>query len=70
MLKDGKYGFINNLGEVVVPIQYDEIEEFGKKNITWALVKKDGFYGYIDSYGQEIIPTEFESEKEINIISY
>ena len=51
--KDGKWGFINKNGDIVVDIQYDfvtELNEYG-----FAGVKKDGKWGVINSKGEEVI---------------
>lgn len=49
--KDGKYGYINEDGEIVIDFQYDSSADFkdGK-----AFVNKDGNYIYIDKKGNEI----------------
>ncbi len=53
--KDSKVGFINTLGEVVIPIIYE-----GADNLWfyegYAIVAKDGKYGVIDTTGKEVVP--------------
>ena len=54
---EGKYGFINQRGEMVVSLQYDYAESFSDGR---ALVQKNASqYGFIDAHGKEIIPTMF-----------
>lgn len=61
--KDGLYGFVNNTGEVVIPIQY---EMFGSpssekdREIGRKFAKKDGKWGYLDRYGKEVLPIVYD----------
>ncbi len=55
---NGKYGFINTNGEVVINFQYDFAEAFSD---GLALVKKDGKYGFIDKEGKSVIEPHFVS---------
>jgi len=48
--KDGKYGFVNNKGEVVVDFQYDDATE--QNSCGFAAVKKNGKWGSIDINGK------------------
>jgi hypothetical protein len=48
-----KYGFVNHLGEMVVPFIYDYAEGFSD---GLAAVIKDGKYGFIDKNGEVVIP--------------
>lgn len=50
--KDGKYGFINEKGIVVVDYQYEDATEQNKYG--YAAVKKDGKWGCIDSKGKVV----------------
>ena len=50
--KDGKYGFVNEKGIVVVDYQYEDATEQNKYG--YAAVKKDGKWGCIDSKGKVI----------------
>jgi len=49
---DYRYGFINTKGEVVIPMKYNDANDF-KDGL--ALVKFDGRYGFIDAKGEEVI---------------
>ena len=48
--KDGKYGFVNKNGEVVVDYIYDDATE--QNGSGYAGIKKDGKWGNIDSTGK------------------
>lgn len=48
--KSGKYGFINEENEVVIPFEYDGAGAFSE---GFAVVTKFGKYGYIDRYGKD-----------------
>jgi hypothetical protein len=63
---DGKYGFIDKTGEIVIPIVYDEIEEFGDMTTYTSednlfAVKKGENWGFVDINNKTIIPFEYES---------
>ena len=56
--KDGKWGFVNKQGKVVIPIKYDlvyNIGNFRKFGFSegFADVEKDGLCGVIDKQGIE-----------------
>lgn len=51
--KDGKYGFINRAGEVVIDYQYDDATE--QNEYGFAGIKKDGKWGSINSKGEVVI---------------
>ena len=51
--KDGKRGFIDRMGEEVIPLIYDEAWEFSE---GLAVVWNDGLAGYIDTTGEMVIP--------------
>lgn len=53
------FGYMNKMGEVVVPQIYDKTYGFHEDR---ALVVKGSKYGYIDSTGKEIIPIQFPFE--------
>lgn len=67
-----RFGFINKLGEVVIPLKYDEGSYFSD-NI--APVKMNGKWGAIDRSGKEIIlpkydAISYEIDKADNEIQY
>jgi len=47
-----KWGYVNELGEIVIPFQFDECPSGFYKG--FAMAKKDGKYGVIDAEGKEI----------------
>jgi hypothetical protein len=55
--QNGKYGFVNPSGKVVVPIKYDKVIECTK---GIAAVKEKGKWGIVDSAGRMIIKPKFE----------
>lgn len=48
--KDGKYGYINENNQIIIPFVYDEAEAFTE---GFAVVKRYGKYGYVDRYGHD-----------------
>ncbi|MGP1434854.1 MAG: WG repeat-containing protein, partial [Catonella sp.] len=54
----GRHGFINKLGEVVIPLKYDEASGFSE---NMATVKMNGKWGAIDRSGTEIIPLKYDA---------
>lgn len=57
--KDGKYGFANEKGEIVISMIYDEVKIFSA-GIAPAL--KKGFWGFIDKNGNTVIDFKFKGE--------
>lgn len=53
--EDGKYGFIDSLGKVIISPTYDYASKF-EDNL--ALVIMDTLYGYIDKKGEEVISVD------------
>jgi hypothetical protein len=51
--KDGKYGFVDKDGQVVVDYIYDDATE--QNDLGYSAVKKDGLWGSIDSSGKVVI---------------
>lgn len=56
-MQDEKYGFVNQEGEIVIPLIYEEVQSFHN---GYAIVKQDGKYGIIDMQGRLIILIEFD----------
>lgn len=56
--KDGKWGFVNNSGEIVVPCKYDLVTELN--SYGFAGVKQDGKWGVIDEKGKELVVPVYE----------
>lgn len=59
--KDGKYGFVNSKGKVVVEYNYDEVTELNKYG--YAGVKKDGLWGVVNAKGEIIIKPTYNLDK-------
>jgi len=57
--KDGKWGYINSAGEVIVPICYEAISDFDKFGL--AKVRHDGKWGLVDRKGNVILPTVYDA---------
>ena len=64
--KDGRIGFIDMTGKLVIPCQYDWPNSFSEglvvANFSEGLVaaKKYGKMGFIDKTGKEVIPFQYE----------
>lgn len=59
--KDGKWGYIDASGNVVIPIMYDDVNEsIVFKNRPLIGVGKDGKYGFIDWNGKVAIPIIYD----------
>jgi hypothetical protein len=59
--RGGRYGFINEKGEEVVPVIYDELDFFknmGERFIARA--KREGRVGYINEQNEAVIPFIYE----------
>lgn len=55
----GLYGFMNEMGKIVVPCKYTMVFPFDKNG--YAMVVKDGKFGYINKQGDEVIPVKYSS---------
>ena len=55
--RDGKYGFIDNTGQVVIPPKYDLAWDFSE---GLARVSQNGKYGFIDNTGKVVIPLNYD----------
>lgn len=61
---DGKYGYINKAGEVVIPPTYDSYSYFFA---GISIQTKNGLKGCIDTKGNVIIPFEYEDIQPSNM---
>ena len=61
--KDGKYGYINKQGEVVVDYIYDEAKE--QNEYGYASVNKNGKWGAIDQSGKVVQEPMYELKNNI-----
>jgi hypothetical protein len=68
--RDGKYGLINNQGQVVVPFRYDEIHTAYVSGVStgfdtyemvcgYAPVEADGKLGFVNDKGEETVPPTY-----------
>lgn len=58
--KDGKYGYINMKGRMVIPFKYKKAYPFSENGLAFV-VNDDDLGGYIDQYGEFVIPPIYES---------
>ena len=63
--KDGKYGFINEKGTVIVDYIYDDATE--QNQYGFAGIKKNGLWGSIDKQGNVIIEPKYNLENNLQI---
>ena len=63
--EEGKYGFVDKNGNVVVNYIYDEARE--QNEYGYASVKKDGLWGAVDSKGQIAVSPTYSLENNILI---
>lgn len=63
--KDGKYGFVDKDGKVVVDYQYDDATQ--QNSYGYAGVKKDGKWGAIDSKGNVVQEPTYDLEDYLKI---
>ena len=54
--KNGKWGYIDGYGKVIIPLEYEEVGNFSE---GLAAVRKDGKWGYINLKNEVVIPIEF-----------
>ena len=71
MHEDGKCGFIDRSGEIVIPIEYEleyinPYHNFYKFSEGISRAKKDGKQGYIDKTGSVIAPFEYDYAEEFH----
>ncbi len=63
--KDGKYGFLDKDGNVVIDYQYDDATEQNK--FGFAGIKKDGKWGVVDSQGKVIQEPTYQLDDYLKI---
>ena len=66
MKSNGKYGYADTLGQVVVPPAYDDAADFGNGHAVVGRKAGDGrmLYGLIDRSGRVVVPCNFYSAEE------
>lgn len=63
--KDGKYGFVDKDGKVIVDYQYDDATE--QNSCGYAGIKKDGKWGVIDNKGNIVQEPTYNLEDYLKI---
>ena len=63
--KNGKYGYIDKEGNVVVEYIYDDATE--QNTSGYVAVKKDGLWGAIDTKGKVVIKPEYNLDNNMKI---
>ena len=63
--KDGKYGYTDKDGKVVVDYIYEDAKE--QNTYGYAAVKKDGKWGAIDKEGKEVSECKYDLENNVII---
>ncbi|MDO5090957.1 MAG: WG repeat-containing protein [Cardiobacteriaceae bacterium] len=56
--KNGRWGFINRQGRLVIPAEYEETNGFAESK---AAVKLDGLWGVIDTSGKLLVQPRYQS---------
>ena len=51
--KDGKWGYVDNEGELAVALQYEVATSFRE---GMAAVQRDGLWGFVNLQGEEVVP--------------
>ena len=54
---NGKSGYINEIGEEIIPPKYDKVSDFKK---GFARVELNDKYGFINKTGKEVVPIIFD----------
>lgn len=60
---DGKWGFVNADGEIIIKPQYQDAHSFAN---GYAAVMKDYVWGFIDMEGRMVIEPQFREAKDFN----
>ena len=63
--KDGKYGFVDKNGKVIVDYQYDDVTE--QNSYGYAGIKKDGKWGSINSKGEIVQEPTYNLEEYLKV---
>ncbi len=60
VMKDGKWGYIDKAGKIVIPLKYSSEDEFSE-GLAAVQVEVEGKWGYIDKTGKVLIPAQWSS---------
>ncbi|MDR2920864.1 MAG: WG repeat-containing protein [Tannerella sp.] len=70
VISDGKCGYLNNTGDVIIPCKYDQIEDFyneqGKTVNDYAKVQIGEKFGIVDKKGKEIVSCSYDEIRKSN----
>jgi len=61
--QNGKWGFVNEKGEIVIKCEYDDADSFSS---LYAPVMKDNKWGYIDKKNKIVYDYQFDGAKQFN----
>ncbi len=61
---DDKWGYLDSLGTIQIPLKYDQAFYFTK---NLAAVKQNGKYGFIDKSGDMVIPFKYDEVKNFSV---
>lgn len=61
-VENGKYGFVDSNGNIVVDCKYDKAYEFNEYG--FASVRKEGKWGAINEQGKEVAPINYEMDDQ------
>lgn len=66
--QNGKWGYINSAGKIIVPPKYESASDFseGLAKISTYDDKRELLYGFINMQGREIIPPKFLSVSDFH----
>ena len=63
--KDGKYGFVDKDGNILVDYTYDDATE--QNTSGYAAIKKDGLWGAIDSKGNVVLKPKYNLDNNTKV---
>lgn len=63
VMVDGKWGFVDASGQMVIEAQYEDARSFAN---GFAAVRIDGKWGFINTDGELVIEPQFENAKDFN----
>ena len=69
---DGKWGFINEKNELIIPYMYDEVSWFGMGkdepiDEDQVFVKRNGEWGLINAKNEIIIPFHYNADYDWDV---
>jgi hypothetical protein len=61
--KNGLLGYIDSLGNEIIPFKYDQASKFSS---GFCAVEADGKFGYVDESGKEVIELKYDFAKDFH----